>query len=481
MTSPTTYLSAIEIPRPQFLGDNKWQLSALAPITVLFGKNGSGKSILLRALRDKERESAHYILPERTGDMGYDASFFTRQISQEGRRELGSGNFNVSYRTAVISRLQSYIAVRGNIRGDTLPGDPSEIENFVSRVLPDFDFQIVGTGGKPYEIVRSSDGEIIGGVHSLSSGEAQLLTMAIDAVTIGAIWDLQKIEKRLLLIDEPDAHIHPDLQVRFADFLVAVSRRYKLQLIIATHSTSLLAALGQFGGESAAVIYLDRSRTDFAAVPFTRAMKELAACLGGHALMGPLFGVPLLLVEGDDDYRIWSQVPRHHVTNFSVIPCGGEQIKQYQKALEKLLGSLRADDRPPAGYALIDRDKGKPRPQAESPQRHIRFIQLVCHESENLYLADETLALLNIDWVEASAKIATEAGKYGNKSEKLREIAKGDRKTVNLKNVMEELTRILDQKNVHWTIRVAKAIGTQRPAGQLADFLGDEVINALWR
>ncbi len=60
-------------------------------------------------------------------------------------------------------------------------------------------------------------------------------------------------------------------------------------------------------------IYLDRTKSDFSAQPFTSVTKELSACLGGHALMGPLFGVPILLVEGDDDYRIWSQVPRHHI------------------------------------------------------------------------------------------------------------------------------------------------------------------------
>ncbi len=52
--------------------------------------------------------------------------------------------------------------------------------------------------------------------------------------------------------------------------------------------------------------------------------------------MGPLFGSPILLVEGDDDYRIWSQVPRHHIVNLAVIPSNGDEIKHYQKTLESI-------------------------------------------------------------------------------------------------------------------------------------------------
>ncbi|EHK55533.1 AAA family ATPase, partial [Allomesorhizobium alhagi] len=117
----------------------------------------------------------------------------------------------------------------------------------------------------------------------------------MDVLTIAAIWEIEDRQERLILIDEPDAHIHPDLQVRFADFLVQVAEKYAPQVAIATHSTTFMAALGQFGGNAASVLYLDRRASEFVAQPFDAIMKELSACLGGHALMGPLFGVPLLL------------------------------------------------------------------------------------------------------------------------------------------------------------------------------------------
>jgi hypothetical protein len=243
----------------------------------------------------------------------------------------------------------------------------------------------------------------------------------------------------------------------------------------------LLAALGQFGGGGASVLYLDRVGTDFKALPFDNVLKELASCLGGHALMGPLFGVPLLLVEGDDDYRIWSQVPRHHVVSFSVLPSGGQQIIDHQRALERVLNALREPAATKAGFALVDNDKGKPAENPETPQQHIAFIQLSCHESENLFLTDEVLATLgDLTWEQAQAKIDADAGNFGAKEAPLRAVIGCDRRTHDLKSVIEQLSLILDPKRVHWTVRVARVIGKSRPSGQIGEFLGDEVVNALW-
>jgi len=184
-------------------------------------------------------------------------------------------------------------------------------------------------------------------------------------------------------------------------------------------------------------------------------------------------------VEGDDDYRIWSQVPRHHVVSFAVIPSHGEEIFQYQENLEQLFTALREDQETPAGYALLDRDKPKPTPQ-QAPQQSILFVQLGCHEAENLYLSDNVLELLNTDWAHASAKLVAQAQKFPNKAELLAAAQTWNRADGDFKNLIHEISAILDSKQVHWTIRVGQAIGKARPTAQLADFLGQEVVTALW-
>jgi predicted ATPase len=474
------YVQNINIQRPAPLGGGEWSIHNLNSITVVFGKNGSGKSLMMRTWADTAPETIHYVVPERTGELGYHANFLTQQISAQERRGLGRRNFLNEYRRHVIARIQAYFAARGNVRGDQLPGDPEDLERLIGQLVPDFVVNLRGIGSPPYEFIRVATQQPIGNIDEMSSGEAQLITLALDVLTMAAIWEIEGREERIMLIDEPDAHIHPDLQVRFADFLVQVTEKYDLQVLVATHSTTLMAALGQFGADAASVMYLDRISSDFTAEQFTVVTKELASCLGGHALMGPLFGVPLLLVEGDDDYRIWSQVPRHHQVSFAVIPSHGDEIKRYQKTLEKLFASLREPDGEIAGYALIDADKGKPQADANTPQDHIRYIQLVCHESENLYLADEVLEILGYTWADASAKIAAEAQNYGNKADTLGAAPDWDRQSEDIKNVINEIAKILDGKNVHWTVRVAQVIGRQRPEGQIADFLGAEVVDTLW-
>jgi hypothetical protein len=412
--------------------------------------------------------------------LGFQPSYLQQQLDPHQRRNVSTRNFVNEYRQQVIARINAYFIARGRTPSGELPGDPDELEKLISTLLPDFAFAFTGTD-PPYKLTRAGDNQTIERIDQLSSGEAQLLTVGLDILLMAAMWDIQKLPQRLMLVDEPDAHIHPDLQARFADFLVQVSRRFSLQIVVASHSTTLLAALGQFGAEEAAVIYLDRTKTDFDAQPFTFTLKELAACLGGHALMGPLFGVPLLLVEGDDDYRIWSQIPRHHITSFAVISCQGEEIKKYQKSLERIFNCLREAGQPPAGFALLDGDKSLPQPNPDVPQNHVRFICLNCREAENLYLCDETLALIGIGWGQASAKIAAESGRFGNKAAKLASAPQWNRQWDDLKYVIDEVASILDAKNIHWTARVGVTIGRSVPSGQLREFLGADIVSALWK
>ncbi len=196
--------------------------------------------------------------------------------------------------------------------------------------------------------------------------------------------------------------------------------------------------------------------------------------------MGPLMGSPLLLVEGDDDSRIWSQVPRHHVVDFAVIPCGGDEIKEYQKTLEQIFSCLLDPVESAIGFALLDGDKNPPVPDSDNPQNFIRFLQLNCHEAENLYLTDEVLAVLELTWPDAKEKIKAAAHKHGEKQPLLAQVDDWDRQRHDLKGVINEVAKILDDKNLPWTVRVGKIVGSIRPTGQLGEFLGDDLINALW-
>lgn len=459
--------------KPSFMGNSLWKLKNLSSITVIFGKNGSGKSILLRTIRDKAPIENHYCVPERGGNISYDSGILQYEADGKLRMNASQQNLGTDYRSRVITRIGAFLTQRGAFRGSKNVDNLTKMETIMQEILSDFKFQIKPTHPH-YQLQRIEPEQVITDIELLSSGEAQLLTLTLDLLLICEMWRFEG-KKGRLLVDEPDSHLHPDMQQKFAKFLTSLNLEYGCPIIIATHSTTLLSALGQYGGKKTSIVYVSNT-DDMEAVEFNDALKIISTCLGGHALMGPLFNVPLLLVEGDDDYRIWSQVPRHGILHVAVIPCNGNEIFDYQKTLEKVFASILGKSITPTGYALLDSD----RKDSGTSQNYIKFIKLSCHESENLYLTDEVLQKMGYDWKSACDKIIKEGSRFGNKSNQLRNVCECNRKTVDCKNVINEIAEILDEKKLNWAYRLGKVLGEEKPKGQICDFLGDDVTNSLW-
>lgn len=471
----TVHVLEVNVPRPPFLGGGNWSLKKLGGVNVLFGRNGSGKSMLFRSLRDVDPASSHYIVPERSGDISFEPGLIAEEVEAIRRRNVSQTNFLSNYRQHVVTRIQGYYTRRGSKRVADIKHDPEDLLRTMSLVLPDFTVQ-VKSESPFYDLRRSKDGVSVTSVSNLSSGESQLLSVGLDIVTIVGMWELDGQEKRLLLVDEPDAHIHPDLQIKLADFLCHIAQKFKVQVFVATHSTTLLAALGQFGGAEAAVLFVTADVSTVSAEPFSGISRELAALLGGHLLMGPLFGAPVLLVEGDDDYRVWVQVARSGLVNLCVLPCNGDEIKAYRKTLERIFDAL-SENVQLRGYALVDGDKY---PDGKPEAKYVPIIRLGCHEIENLYLTDEVLQALGHSWDSACTLVEQKAGSYGEKAEALTKVRAIDRRNYELKPVIHQLAEILDPKGLLWTVRLGKILGHSRPSGMLANFVGDEVLSAVW-
>ena len=98
-----------EVTRPKFLGNNKWILKKLTPITVIFGKNGSGKSILLRNIRDQDPDLRNYSVPERGGTIGFTPQTVNEEMNGRSRANASKQNLVPNYRERVIGRIQAYL------------------------------------------------------------------------------------------------------------------------------------------------------------------------------------------------------------------------------------------------------------------------------------------------------------------------------------------------------------------------------------
>ena len=91
-------LDDFEVPRPEYLGGKSWNLKNRTPITVIFGKNASGKSILLRTIHQKNPDIFHYCVPERGGEISFQPENVIQQLDPNQRANLSKENQNLAYR-----------------------------------------------------------------------------------------------------------------------------------------------------------------------------------------------------------------------------------------------------------------------------------------------------------------------------------------------------------------------------------------------
>jgi hypothetical protein len=92
----------------------------------------------------------------------------------------------------------------------------------LSDLLPNLDLEILNSDPF-FKLARAGPSgeanELSNLLIALSSGEAESLTVCLDVLTIAVLWELEGSRQRLVLIDEPDTHLHPELQVRLARVL----------------------------------------------------------------------------------------------------------------------------------------------------------------------------------------------------------------------------------------------------------------------
>ena len=91
--------------------------------------------------------------------------------------------------------------------------------------------------GKAFQIL-DRDNENVTGPADLSSGESELISLGIECLFFKH--ECNAAKPNVLLIDEPDVHLHPDLQNSLARFMRETFKDTNVTLVIATHSTAAL-------------------------------------------------------------------------------------------------------------------------------------------------------------------------------------------------------------------------------------------------
>jgi predicted ATPase len=224
-----------------FLELGGYGLHDLARKNILLGKNGCGKSRLLKAtevaLRGRaEIGAVRYLSPERGGVLQYEANIEQALTGQgtwlaDTRRQNQAGQFR--QQSAAQFRRLELLILREIEATPALRADPSvTFDRTVARINTLLD-RVYITRGDPAFSIKDRATDALVQPQEISSGESELISLGIECLVFEKESQLGKVN--LLLIDEPDVHLHPDLQARFARFIEALVDSAPVSILIATH------------------------------------------------------------------------------------------------------------------------------------------------------------------------------------------------------------------------------------------------------
>lgn len=468
---------------------NGASLRNLTRVNVILGKNGCGKSYLLKHFEQNLRNNSdygriRYVSPERGGNLTYDAGI-DQAIGSDPNWLLNTRNKNQSenfrQQSVTLFRRLELLFLRQMEQNQSVDGYvPEYFQNIVEEINSLLDrVRIERHNEKGFEIFDRQTGEPTP-AGQISSGESELVSLGIEFLSFR--YEAENDKTNILLVDEPDVHLHPDLQDRLARFIVNAFEDSPVTTILATHSTALLAGLATIGDTSVSFMRLSDLELSFQAV--SDIDRAILPIFGAHPLSNVFNQSPILLVEGEDDERIWQQAVRSSQGNIRLHPCVAgnvERLNLFENAARDVVESVYDNA---IGYSVRDRDLD---PEEIGNLGSIVRMRLSCRASENLMLSDDALNIVGSDWnaftalVEHWAKINVG---HQYHEEVAAFVAGGfERKRHDIKDIRNILIGLVTNKP--WEVVVGQAIGQltiqehQHAAGSLRNFLGEKICHNL--
>ncbi|MCY4559491.1 MAG: AAA family ATPase [Chloroflexi bacterium] len=458
---------------------------------MIIGKNGSGKSTLLRLLDTQlsgDSCCVRYITPERGGQLIYEGSIEANRSQNINWLE------NVRRRNQWEHFRQSSVSEFRNL--EILVLRAIEHEEKVRRSAFTFDDEIekINLVLDRVKLLRSQragfdiqarDGERSTTAAELSSGESELISLAIEIVYFSYLCkaDSYKDQENWLLLDEPDVHLHPDLQYRLMRLLAACMKNTRGRVVIATHSTTILSSLFDLAED----IRIGLKQMEERHVKFQSAnqvWKSVLPVFGAHPLSNVFNERPPLIVEGEDDERIWQTAIRSSQGRISVFPCVAgsvQSMSEYEATANAVVKNVYEHAK---AFSLRDGDGTLG--DIGDLDVVVRF-RLQCRNAENLILTDDVLHELGIDW--EALKERMEKWIHDNPehpqhkdASKLRDEG-WDRRNNNLKNLRNVIVGVCGSTKP-WEVAVGRAIARlpeMRFSSEhcLAKYLGDKLVEEL--
>lgn len=403
---------------------NDYKLQNCGRINILFGKNGCGKSTTLKILTNNLRDKnglVKYVPPERGGILSYQAhieqnmgsdpnwDYNERNKNQFGQFREQAVILFKDLRSTISLQLEEYIKARKKEGGENVSIEECErlfFDKYVTAINALLDNIEIRPHKSSFQIYLKGKDEVVPS-GNISSGESELVSLAIECLA----FDLacQPGKQNILFLDEPDVHIHPDLQAKLMHFLKQLVDSKKFIVVVATHSTAILGAL-----ENYEYVYFEFMKKGQKILKFKKVLEEyksIVPIFGAHPLSNIYCSMPIFLLEGEDDVWIWQKAIRTSGGELKIFPCsvdGLAEMLRYEQAVSEIIGSVYDTDTVMA-YSLRDRDKTPDGNNLDDFGKYdkLKRFMLDCRCAENLFLTDQVLAKLGMDWSKMVNEIDT--------------------------------------------------------------------------
>lgn len=475
-------------------GKDDYTLRNLNKVNVILGKNGCGKSTLLRAFGSHGGTIANagnvsYITPERSGSLMYEPNVEQTVTAepqsvrdQRSRNQLGQFKQQTA---AQFRKLKDLVRseIEQHIK-ESRPGRPELFDDTVQKLNTLLDEIRIVLEEPAFRFKKKGTEDQIS-PQNISSGESELVALGIESLVF--VKEIQAGRVNLLLLDEPDVHLHPDLQVRLMHFIRDLVEANDFHIIIASHSTALLGALENYAHVS--VGFMKAADKTISFEPINEIYRKILPVFGAHPLSNIFSETPILLVEGEDDERIWQQTVRSSNGAIKTYPCvcgSVDQINKYEEDVTKIIESVYDNAN---AYSLRDGD-GELGDLDDSPP--LTKLRLQSYAAENLLLTDEVLESLNTDWeklkVDVKNWIVEKTASGHPHLENMKAFCDGgfDRRNRKIKELRNDIMGIIGSEKP-WEIAIGQMIANLQYTdttdfdleGSLFTFLGEKVTKNL--
>ena len=433
---------------------------ALKKFTVLLGKNASGKSAFLTKLRSNDKIVFHYLTPERGGKLLHNTAQSDKinknRYAYEGEKYQNQHtNFHELSMASFVHFLSTsnneIVEAHGidNAKADKLKQKKEGIIEIINTLIPEHKIVV-----SKQNIVSFQKNESNLETDHLSSGSSQVYSIIFDIAYFLLNEENTSDKNIILLLDEPDAHLHPDLQYKLIQVINEfIKNNDKVKCIIATHSTSILSALSSLNKKNTDISFIQSGKTEHELLEINEILDDIVPIFGAHPLTQVFNEYPAVLLEGEDDVFVFQTAIKSSRTKDGVdviklypCDCGGiDNIKKYEDTARKLLSSIYDN---PKIYSFMDRDDSVTEPTDEDTPIKIMRSITACREMENLVLSDQVLESIGSNWEKAEIVVKKLISEFTG------------RYSADIKNnVYKIISEIKPDNGKSWEILVGRAIG----------------------